>query len=105
MMMQSLTIFRDNAGFLSQAYGSGFSPLFIVLGVLALFDLILKGFALWRAARMEKMGWFIALLIVNSMGILPLLYLLMTRESYAKLKKPSRTAASVLMENGTKDAA
>lgn len=34
-----------------------------------------KGIALWRAARNNSIPWFIALLIVNTMGILEILYI------------------------------
>lgn len=34
-----------------------------------------KGFALWRAARNESVSWFVALLILNTLGILEILYL------------------------------
>jgi len=56
-----------------------------------LIDLILRGFALWKAARKDQNVWYIFLLIVNSMGILPLIYLLLNRdksESSKKTKKP-----------------
>ena len=39
-------------------------------------ELILKGFALWRSARNEHKYWFIALLIINSAGVVPLVYLI-----------------------------
>lgn len=52
----------------------GFVLLFIFL------DLILKGFALWRSARKDQNIWFIALLLVNSLGILPLIYLVLNRD-------------------------
>jgi len=48
-----------------------------VFVVLAIFELILKGFALYRAARNKQKYWFIAILIINTMGILPLIYLLL----------------------------
>lgn len=35
----------------------------------------LKGYALWHAARRDDRGWFIALLIINTLGILELIYL------------------------------
>jgi hypothetical protein len=35
----------------------------------------LKGFALWRAARNNSSGWFVALFLINTAGILELLYL------------------------------
>lgn len=44
--------------------------------VLILFDLALRGFALYKAARANQPVWFVALLVVNSMGILPIIYLL-----------------------------
>ncbi len=30
---------------------------------------------MWKAARNSQLGWFIAILIVNSIGILPILYI------------------------------
>ena len=39
-------------------------------------ELILKGFALWRSARNKHKYWFIALLIINSAGVVPLVYLI-----------------------------
>lgn len=47
-------------------------------------DLVWKGLALWRAARNEQLVWFIVLLIVNSVGILPIIYLLIHRRSSAQ---------------------
>ncbi len=55
--------------------------------VLALFDAAMKGWGMWRAARMGKNMWFIALLIVNSLGILPIIFLLVTKKEYAKIEK------------------
>ncbi|OGM18564.1 hypothetical protein A2686_01560 [Candidatus Woesebacteria bacterium RIFCSPHIGHO2_01_FULL_38_10] len=45
----------------------------IPLGIL---DLVLKSLSLWQAARKGQKWWFIALLLVNSAGILPGVYLL-----------------------------
>lgn len=59
----------------------------VLLIPLVLLDVGLKGWAMWRAARMEKNIWFIALLIVNSLGILPAIFLLLTKEEYAKRKQ------------------
>ncbi len=39
-------------------------------------ELILKVIALWKAGRNNQLYWFIALVIVNSVGILPVIYLL-----------------------------
>lgn len=96
--MDFLTTLSENSDFLTQAYGGGMSPLLLTLAALAVVDLILKGFALWRAARMRLLWWFIAILIINSFGILPLLFLLFTNGQYNKLGKETKTAASVLMD-------
>lgn len=34
-----------------------------------------KGVALWRAARNHQRGWFVILLVFNSLGILEIIYL------------------------------
>lgn len=48
-------------------------PLFPLLIV---FDLALRGYALYKAAKNNQPVWFVALLLVNSVGILPIIYLL-----------------------------
>ena len=43
----------------------------------AILDVVLKGFALWKSSQRKEKVWFIALLLVNSLGILPAIYLLL----------------------------
>ena len=43
--------------------------------ILAIWSLIWKGFALWKAARKNDKAWFIALLILNTAGLLEIFYL------------------------------
>jgi hypothetical protein len=57
-----------------------------VLVVVVVWSLIWKGMALWKAARNESKPWFIVLLLVNSVGILDILYL------YVFSKKSSKPA-------------
>lgn len=45
-----------------------------------LFDLLLKGIALYKSAQKNQTVWFVALLVVNSMGILPIIYLLLNKD-------------------------
>jgi hypothetical protein len=47
---------------------------------IALWALVWKGLALWAAARGNQSWWFIALLIVNTIGILEIIYLLFFRK-------------------------
>lgn len=48
----------------------------ILIIVLVMWELTWKGFALWKASRNNQSSWFIALMIINSAGILPIIYLL-----------------------------
>lgn len=54
---------------------------FVVPLILAavVWTLILKGFALWYAARGGQKGWFIAILVLNTLGILEIVYLIWFR--------------------------
>ena len=64
-------------------YGNGLN-VFAWLMPLIMLDLVLKGFALWKAGRNNHMYWFIALLLINSMGILPLIYLVFFEKKKGK---------------------
>jgi hypothetical protein len=44
--------------------------------VIATWSLIWKGIALWKSARRKQKVWFVVLLILNTGGILPIIYLL-----------------------------
>ena len=46
-----------------------------ILIPLLLWSLIWKGLALWRASKLNQKYWYIALLGINTMGILEILYL------------------------------
>ncbi|MBI1833499.1 MAG: hypothetical protein HYR90_01610 [Candidatus Andersenbacteria bacterium] len=46
-----------------------------VLIVLVVWSFIWKGMALWCAARRNQKGWFIALLLINTVGLLDILYI------------------------------
>ena len=48
----------------------------LMLGAIILWSLVWKGFALWRAGRDNQPIWFIALLLINTAGILEIIYLL-----------------------------
>lgn len=48
------------------------SPLFLIL---MLWSLFWKGLALWHSAKRGQGWWFIILLIVNTIGILEIVYL------------------------------
>jgi hypothetical protein len=43
--------------------------------LIVVWEIIWKGISLWKSARNNQRNWFIALLIVNTVGILPIIYL------------------------------
>ena len=47
----------------------------IILILLIIWEVYWKGHDLWIAARKEDKNFFIAILIINSLGILPIYYL------------------------------
>ena len=46
-------------------------PLFVIL---IAWSIVWKGLALWRSARREDLAWFIVFMILNTAGILEIIY-------------------------------
>ncbi len=54
-----------------------YMPAFIAaLSIIAIWDLVWKGIAMWKCGRKNQLAWFIVILILNTAGILPIVYLL-----------------------------
>jgi len=53
------------------------SPVFYVI---IAWVVIWKGIALWHAARGRQLAWYIALLIIQTVGILEIVYLIFFRK-------------------------
>jgi hypothetical protein len=57
------------------------NPWFLVLiTVLIVWDLAWKLAALWRSAQNKQIAWFVCLGVFNTVGILPIIYLLINRQ-------------------------
>jgi hypothetical protein len=59
----------------------------LVLFIVILWSIFWKGMALWKAAREGSKVWFVVLLVVNTLGILEILYIYV-------FSKKSRTVAN-----------
>lgn len=60
---------------------------FFVL-ILIIWSLAWKGVALWKAAKQDSKAWFVVLLILNTLGILEILYLyVFSKKSLTKEEK------------------
>ena len=53
----------------------------IVIVLLVIWDGVWKLIAMWKSARHNQLAWFICLAIFNTVGILPILYILLFQKS------------------------
>ncbi len=67
-------------------------PIGFILGLLivALWEVIWKGFGLWHSARNKQKGWFITILIFNTLGLLPIIYLIWFKDKKTESRKKRR---------------
>ena len=60
-------------------YGMGWGPLFPLFGfgllLLLVWSLLWKGLALWRASKRGDKIWFVVCLLLNTAGILEIIYI------------------------------
>lgn len=47
-----------------------------VLPLFLIWSIFFKGMALWQAAQKRQLSWFLIILVVNTVGLLEILYLL-----------------------------
>jgi hypothetical protein len=52
------------------------NALWLLIIPLGIWELVWKGIALWKCGRNNQLAWFIAILILNTVGLLPIVYLL-----------------------------
>lgn len=50
--------------------------LIVLLGIIAIWEGVWKAIALWKSARNDQLAWFICIVVFNTAGILPILYIL-----------------------------
>ena len=67
----------------------------IVLAIVVIWVLFWKGFSLWHSARNGQNYWFIALLVVNSIGLLGIVYLFFFRKDRKKIDIFGRNRSKV----------
>ncbi|MFA5925389.1 MAG: DUF5652 family protein [Parcubacteria group bacterium] len=46
-----------------------------LIAAIVVWSLIWKGIALWKAARNQSIVWYLALLVINTLGILEIIYI------------------------------
>jgi hypothetical protein len=86
-MLQDL--FANHSPFLGGVFAIGFG---LVVAVVAIWSLIWKGLALWKSARQGSKVWFVVLLLVNTLGILDILYIYVfsRKDRVKKMMEPAQ---------------
>ena len=59
----------------------------VLVLILSIWTLIWKGLALWKASKKNSIPWFVIILVVNTIGILEILYLFVFSKMSFKGKK------------------
>ena len=59
---------------------TGIHPLWIGLAIV--WTLFWKGLALWRAAHLGQKYWFVAILLINTLGLLEIIYIFLVARKY-----------------------
>jgi hypothetical protein len=54
-----------------------FIPLILIV---AIWDSVWKLIAMWKAGRNNHLAWFICIFIFNTLGILPIIYILINKD-------------------------
>ena len=75
-------IYPTYSNFAAMPFFHGVAFLLVLPVIIAIIAwvVVIKGFALWYAARNNQRGWFVVLLVVNTLGFIEVLYLLFWRE-------------------------
>ena len=53
-----------------------------------------KGYALWLASRRNQTWWFIALLVLNTVAILPIIYIFLIAPRYSEIGEDEKSTSS-----------
>ncbi len=54
----------------------------LILALLVLWSTVWKGIALWKSAQLSHKKWFIFLLVINTFGILEIIYIYFVAKKY-----------------------
>ena len=53
------------------------STFITIIIILSVWDIVWKVIAMWKSARNNHLTWFICITVFNTIGILPIVYILM----------------------------
>jgi len=74
---------------ISKNTGLSITVIIIIFAIILIWELIWKILAMWKAAKKDSIIWFIVLALVNTVGILPILYIFW----FSEIKKNKKVSA------------
>lgn len=77
------------------------SQLDLIVSGFLIWETIWKGLALWKSSKNDHRYWFISILLLNTIGILPITYLLINKYYFNK-KSESTVVASTKIAKSSK---
>ncbi len=85
---------------MEQPFHSMMPWLITTIIILAVWDFVWKFIALWKAGRNNHLVWFICIAVFNTVGILPIIYILLQRKVHnTDLGKPNGQKDTINLEN------
>jgi len=72
--------------FVEILFGVGTNVAIVLVVVASIWAIVWKGLALWKSSKKDHKIWFVVLLIVNTIGILEILYIYL----FSKIKLKDR---------------
>ncbi len=90
MVYTNQTIFPDVYQLVAQGLGIPLMWAIVLIAIITVWSLIWKGLALWKAAKKNQPNWFIILLVINTVGILEILYIYVFSEIKFDEKKKNK---------------
>jgi hypothetical protein len=61
--------------------------LILLLAIAIVWEAVWKGIALWKSGRNNQIAWFVCILIFNTLGILPIVYLALFQKRKVVVQK------------------
>ena len=72
-------------------YGYPMLTMLLLLLPLIIWQTVWKGIGLWKSGRNNQLGWFIAMFIFNTAGILPIIYIaFFQKKKGLRVQKPAK---------------
>ncbi len=65
---------------LTEWINANYTTFIVMIITVAIWDIIWKATAMWKASKRNSKIWFVVLLVVNTAGILPIIYHLCTKK-------------------------